>query len=222
MSAPGSTVDFFVRPLAVDIPMQYHLRVQTLLVEAFGPLVVVFVIFMVVMGGRRLLHHYRERMTPEQRQAARDAFRSRLIHPKAAEVEQGIGALLPERLITLYGDPETILTEGIEIRRPAPNPEKPLEPQNPAEWIEAFLPLDLESQKYTLDLDAQGWGKGFCFATDGEGNFYWVPVNDTRLPDARVYFAHTDPLANEQVALSLDEFLSWPRIIHPPDGELTS
>lgn len=202
--------------------MKYHLRVQTLLVEAFGPLVVAFVIFMVVAGGRRLLHHYRNRLTPEQRQAAREAFRSRLIHPNASEVEQGIGALLPERLITLYGDHETILTEGIEIRRPAPNPEKPLEPQNPAEWIEAFLPLDLESQKYTLDLDAQGWGKGFCFATDGEGNFYWIPADDTRLADARVYFAHADPVANEQVAVSLDEFLSWPRIIHPPEAEITS
>ena len=60
---------------------------QTLLVEAFGPLVIAFVIFMVVMGGRRLVHHYRNRLTPEQRQAARDAFRRRLVHPNASEVE---------------------------------------------------------------------------------------------------------------------------------------
>ena len=195
---------------------------QTLLVEAFGPLVVAFLIFVAVVGGRRLLHQYRNRLSPEQRQAARDAIRRRLVHPNPTEVEQGIGAYLPERLLSLYGDHETILTEEIEIRRPAPNPERPLEPQNPAEWIEAFLPLDLESQKYTLDLDAQGWGKGFCFATDGEGNFYWTPANDTRLPDARVYFAHTDPVANEQVATSLDELLSWPRIIHSPEAEKTS
>src|SRR5271155_199408 len=195
---------------------------QTLLVEAFGPLVVAFLIFVAVVGGRRLLHQYRNRLSPEQRQAARDAFRRRLVHPNPTEVEQGIGAYLPERLLSLYGDHETILTEEIEIRRPAPNPERPLEPQNPAEWIEAFLPLDLESQKYTLDLDAQGWGKGFCFATDGEGNFYWVPADDTRSPDARVYFAHTDPLSNEQVATSLDELLSWPRIIHSPEAEKTS
>jgi hypothetical protein len=193
---------------------------ETLLVEAFGPLVVAFIIFVAVVGGRRLWYQYRHRLTPKQRQVARDAFRSRLIHPNASEVEQGIGAYLPERLISLYGDQETILTEQIEIRRPAPNPENPLEPQNPAEWIAAFLPLDLESQKYALDLTAQGWGKGFCFATDGEGNFYWIPADDTRRPDARVYFAHTDPVANEQVATSLDEFLSWPRIIHSPDAEI--
>ncbi|HJX96794.1 MAG TPA: hypothetical protein VJ324_14310 [Candidatus Acidoferrum sp.] len=194
---------------------------QTLLVEAFGPLVVAFVVFVAVVGARRLVYQYRNRLSPEQRQAARDAFRSRLVHPNASEVEQGIGAYLPERLLSLYGDHQTVLTEQIEIRRPTPNPENPVEPQNPAEWIEAFLPLDLESQKYVLDLTAQGWGKGFCFATDGEGNFYWIPANDTRLPDARVYFAHTDPVANEQVATSLDELLSWPRIIHSPEAEGT-
>jgi hypothetical protein len=193
---------------------------ETLLVEAFGPLVVAFMIFVAVVGGRRLWYQYRNRLTPEQRQAARDAFRTRLVHPNASEVEQGIEAFLPQRLITLYGDHETILTEGIEIRRPAPNPANPAEPQNPAEWIAAFLPLDLESQKYTLDLTSQDWGKGFCFATDGEGNFYWIPANEIRQPDARVYFAHADPVANEQVAASLDEFLSWPRIVHSPEAEV--
>jgi hypothetical protein len=192
---------------------------KTLLIEAFGPLVVAFYLFVAVYGMRRLLHQFRNRLTPQQRQAARDSFRNRLIHPSPLEVEQGIGALLPQRLIALYDDHQTILTEQIEIRRPAPNPENPAEPQNPAEWIEAFLPLDLESQKYVLDLAAQGWDRGFCFATDGEGNFYWIPANETRLPDAPVFFAHTDPVANEQVASSLDEFLSWPRIVHSPEAQ---
>jgi hypothetical protein len=192
---------------------------KTLLIEAFGPLVVAFYLFVAVYGMRRLLHQFRNRLTPQQRQAARDSFRNRLIHPSPLEVEQGIGALLPQRLIALYDDHQTILTEQIEIRRPALNPENPAEPQNPAEWIEAFLPLDLESQKYVLDLAAQGWDRGFCFATDGEGNFYWIPANETRLPDAPVFFAHTDPVANEQVASSLDEFLSWPRIVHSPEAQ---
>jgi hypothetical protein len=187
---------------------------QTLLVEAFGPLVVAFVVFVAVAGARRLVHHFRNRLTPDQLQAARDSFRNRLVHPKASEVEQGIGAFLPQRLLDLYDDRQTILTEQLEIRRPPANPESPAEPQNPAEWIEAFLPLDLESQRYALNLPDQGWGKGFCFATDGEGNFYWTPADDTRLRDAPVYFAHTDPIANEQVASTLDEFLSWPRMIH--------
>ena len=193
---------------------------QTLLVEAFGPLVVAFVVFVAVVGARRLMHYFRNRLTPEELQAARDSFRSRLVHPNASEVEQGIGAFLPQRLLDLYDDRQTIVAEQLEIRRPAANPEDPAEPQNPAEWIEAFLPLDLESQRYAINLTAQGWGKGFCFATDGEGNFYWTPADDGRHPDAPVYFAHADPVANEQVASTLEEFLSWPRIIHTPEAQL--
>ena len=192
---------------------------KTLLIEAFGPLIVALYLFVAVYGTRRLLRQFRNRMTPEQRQAARDSFRNRLVHPNAAQVEQEIGAYLPQRLLDLYDDRLTILTEQLEIRRPRANPENDAEPQNPAEWIEAFLPLDLESQRYTLNLADQGWGQGFCFATDGEGNFYWTPANDTRLPDAPVYFAHADPVANEQVASTLDEFLSWPRIIHAAEPQ---
>lgn len=193
---------------------------QTLLAEAFGPLVVAFAIFVAVFGTRRLLHQFRSRMTPEQHEAARDSFRNRLVHPHAEEVEQGIGAFLPRSLVTLYEDHQTILTERLEIRRPDPDPNNFTEPKNPAEWIEAFLPLDLESQKFAIDLRAQGWGKGFCFATDGEGNFYWVPASDARQADGPVFFAHTDPVANEQVAGSLEEFLAWPRVFHATETEV--
>ncbi|MGH9743224.1 MAG: hypothetical protein ACRD51_12850 [Candidatus Acidiferrum sp.] len=192
---------------------------QTLLVEAFGPLVVAFALFVAVFGARRLLHQYRNRLTPEQLEAARDSFRSRLVHPRAGQVEQVIGALLPQRLLTLYDDHQTILTERLEIRRPDPDPENLTEPKNPAEWVEAFLPLDLETRELALNLTAQGWGRGFCFATDGEGNFYWIPADTRRQLDAPVFFAHTDPISNEQVAGSLDEFLSWPRTLHATDAE---
>lgn len=193
---------------------------QTLLAEAFGPLVVAFAVFIAVLGARRLLYQYRNRMTPEQHQAARDSFRNRLVHPNAEEVEEGIGALLPERLLTLYDDHQTILSERLEIRRPEPDPKNFTEPKNPAEWIEAFLPLDLESQKFAIDLVAEGWGRGFCFATDGEGNFYWVSASDVRKGDGQVFFVHTDPVSNEQVAGSLEEFLSWPRVFHATETEV--
>ena len=192
---------------------------HTLFVEAFGPLVVAFLLFAVFYSARRLLYQFRNHLSPSQRRAVREAFRRRLVHPDAAQVEQGIGAFLPQRLLDLYDDHGTILGEQIEIRRPAPNPENPLEPQNPAEWVEAFLPLDLESQKYTLDLAARELGKGFCFATDGESNFYWVPASPTRQPDAPVFFAHTDPVLNEQVAGSLEELFSWPRVVHAQEAE---
>src|SRR5277367_6326100 len=186
---------------------------QTLLVEAFGPLAVVFVIFIVVTGFRRMVHQFRNRLTPEQHQAERDSFRNRLVHPQPSEVEQGIGALLPQRLIDLYRDHPTVLAEQLEIRRPD------ADPKDAAEWIEAFLPLDLESQKYTIDLPKQGWGLGFCFATDGAGNFYWTPVSEARQPDGPVFFASHDPYGNEEVAPSLDEFLCWHRTVHSQEAQ---
>jgi hypothetical protein len=201
---------------------------QTLLVEAFGPLAAALILFVAVSGARRFLHQIRNRQTPEQLQAARDSFRSRLVHPNAAEVEQGIGALLPERLLALYDDHQTILTEQIEIRCPpsdlnhSANSEDAIALKDAAEWIEAFLPLDLESQKFTVDLPSQGLGKGFCFATDGSGNFFWTPAAETRQPDAPVFFICHDPVGNEQVAPSLSEFLSWPRIVHSSETQLTA
>lgn len=187
---------------------------ETLLVEIFGPLSVAFVVFVIVMAIRRSLNRDRVPRTKEEFVAAREAFRARLQHPKAAEIEHGMGALLPQRLHTLYDDHRTLLAEQIEIRRPGASLD------DSVEWIEAFLPLDLESQKYTCDLPAQGWGRGFCFATDGAGNFYWVPLSDTRQPDAPVFFACHDPHGNEKVADSLDEFFSWPRTVHARESEV--
>lgn len=206
----------------------YHLLMETLLVEAFGPLAVALILYVAISGARRFIHQLRNRLSPEQLQAARDSYRNRLVHPHAEEVEQGIGGLLPQRLLTLYDDHQTILTEQIEIRRPDTDPadaaaQKDLAgPELSAEWIEAFLPLDLESQKYTVDLGLFGCGKGFCFATDGAGNFYWTPLSETRQADAAVFFVCHDPHGNEQVASSLDEFFSWPRTLHAPESETTA
>jgi hypothetical protein len=192
----------------IDIQLAGSWNVQTLFVEIFGPLAVAFVLLILVAGVRNAYRQFRPRQTPEQLQAARDSFRSRLVHPNPSEVEQGIGALLPQRLLELYENHDLVLSEQIEIRRPNAGVKEP------AEWIEAFLPLDLESQKFTVDLVEQGWGKGFCFATDGAGNFYWTPASDTRQPDTPVFFACHDPFGNEKVAKTLGEFLSWPRTIN--------
>lgn len=186
---------------------------QTLALEVFGPLLAAVILLFVATGARRLLLQYRNRQTPEELQEARDAFRNRLVHPNAPQVEKEIAGLLPERLIALYQDHPTLLTEQIEITRPSGDDD------HSTEWIEAFLPLDMESQKYTIDLRAQGWGKGFCFATDGEGNFYWVAMSDARRADSPVFFACHDPYRNEEVASSLEEFLSWPRKSHSQEAD---
>jgi hypothetical protein len=186
---------------------------QTLVLEVFGPLIAAVVLLFAVLGVRGLLRQFGQRQTPQERQAARDAFRNRLIHPNAEQVEQGIGGFLPERLLAFYQDHPTVLMEELEITRPSGDHD------SSSEWIEAFLPLDLESQKFTVDLPEQGWGKGFCFATDGAGNFYWVPMSEVRQRDAPVFFACHDPHGNEQVAGSIEEFLSWPRTSQSEESE---
>jgi len=152
----------------------------------------------------RILRSSRKRSV-EEIQAQSQAYRERLLHPQQAEVEAELG-LLPERLIRMYSDRELISSENFAICPPGKDPKKF------RDWIDNFLPLDLESQKYTCDLELLSKAKGFCFATDGCGNFYWVPVSDRRQPDSPVFFACHDPWGNTKVAENLEEFLSWPRI----------
>ncbi len=133
------------------------------------------------------------------------AHGERLLYPQPAQVEAETGLLLPQRLIAMYSDAKLILSENVNICAPGKDPKKS------SAWIDNFLPLDLESQKHTCDLELLAKAKGFCFAADGCGNFYWVPVSDTRKSDAPVFFACHDPWGNEKVANSLEEFLSWPR-----------
>jgi hypothetical protein len=152
----------------------------------------------------KILHSSRKR-TPEQIQDRMRAYRERLMNPQQALVEAEMGALLPQRLLAMYADSELVLSERFDVCPAGKDPKKS------GEWIEDFLPLDSEDQKYTCDLELLANSKGFCFARDGCGNFYWVPVSETRQPDAPVFFACHDPWGNTKVADSLEDFLSWPR-----------
>jgi len=185
---------------------------QTLVLEVFGPLLAAVVLLVAVNGAVQLFRYVRNRQTPEELQAARDAFRRRLIHPMAEAVERELGGELPQRLLALYEDHQTILSEELEVRRPN------VAADEAGAWIEAFLPLDLESRKLTAEMSEQSGGQGFCFATDGAGNFYWMPVSETRQADAPVFYMRRDPLGSEQVAASLEEFLSWARPRHAPES----
>lgn len=151
---------------------------------------------------RDRVRNVRRRRTPEQIRAEALRYRERLLHPDQRGVETQIGGLLPERLIRTYNDHQTILSKNIEIRSPRLGPDSGYR-------IEMFLPLDSESQRHTWDVAEAGWGNGFCFAADGAGNFYWVPVHPARQQDTPVFFACHDPWGNEKIAESLDEFLSW-------------
>lgn len=160
-----------------------------------------------ILWLRDKIFHSSAKRTPEQIQARMHAYRERLVNPQQALVEAEMGALLPQRLIAMYADRELVLSEDLNICPPGKDPKKS------SEWIDNFLPLDSEGQKYTCDLELLANAKGFCFAGDGCGNFYWVPASETRQPDAPVFFACHDPWGNEKVADSLGEFLSWPRVL---------
>jgi hypothetical protein len=152
----------------------------------------------------RIFRSSRKR-TAEQVQAQLKGYCERLLHPQQAQVEAEAGLLLPQRLITMYADKELVLKEQFDICPSGKDPKKS------SVWIEDFLPLDCEGQQHTCDLELLANAKGFCFARDGCGNFYWVPVSHSRQPDAPVFFACHDPWGNEKVVDSLEEFLSWPR-----------
>ncbi len=148
------------------------------------------------------------RETPQKRDARLEAWRERMLHPKPEEVEALCSGLLPQRLLDMYNDFNLLFRHDFEVCAPAKNPQKE------SWWIGSFVPLDSEGQKLTTDLSE--FGKGCCFAGDGMGNFYWVPVDSERTSDAPVFFACHDPWGNERVADSLQEFLSWPHVEKNP------
>ena len=127
-----------------------------------------------------------------------------MLHPEIEPVEESCGGKIPARLIAMYSDHELVFGHDFEVCQPGKDPKKDWW------WLRDFVPLTVEDQNRTADLTE--FGKGCCFAGDGAGNFYWLPVEADRKSDAPVYFACHDPWGNEKVADSLDDFLSWPRV----------
>lgn len=144
------------------------------------------------------------RETPEKRDARMEAWRWRMRHPNPEEVEAFCGGLLPKRLLDMYADSNLLFRRNFEVCAPGKDPRKN------SWWIGDFIPLHKQDQELTTDLTE--FGKGCCFAGDGMGNFYWVPVDSERKDDTPVFFACHDPWGNEKVADRLEEFLSWPRV----------
>jgi hypothetical protein len=147
--------------------------------------------------------------SPEERDMRLEAWRQRMLQPEVEAVEESCGGKLPQRLIAMYQDHELIFKRDFEICPPGKDAKKD------SRWIGDFVPLAVEDQERTCDLSLFD-RKGCCFAGDGMGNFYWVPVEAERNSDAPIYFACHDPWGTEKVADSLDEFLSWPRVTKKP------
>ena len=186
--------------------MQYHRRMDKLLLLVFGPLAFAAALLVVATGIRRAIAAYRSRPTPDQIKAAYDSYLLRLLNPQPAAVERELGKLLPERLLHLYQDKSAIQAAGFQLEKPDKKRWRP------ERWpVYCFEPLDLESLNelpYEEDL-----GPGFCFATTGRSSWYWIAASDQRAKDSPVIFLDYDGGGSQgqTVANSLDEFLSLPR-----------
>jgi hypothetical protein len=187
--------------------MQYHQRVDKLLIYLFGPLVFAAALLVIATGIRRAITSFRTRPAPEQLRVAYEAHLHRLLNPQAHAVERELGKLLPERLLQLYQDKTAIQSAGFQVEMPGKK-----------HWwskswpVYCFEPLDIESlneSPYEEEL-----GPGFCFATTGRGSWYWIAASDQRAKDSPVIFLDYDGSRShgQTVAATLDEFLNWPRL----------
>lgn len=187
--------------------MQYHENVERLLLITFGPLVIAAVLLVIITGIRNVIVTMRSRPSSEQLKAARKAYLDRLLSPQAAAVERQLGKLLPQRLLELYEDTSTIQSGGFKLEKPGKKRWRP------ERWpVYCFEPLDTEALtewQYEHEL-----GPGFCFATTGQGCWYWIAASDQRAIDSPVIFLDYDSGRShgERIADSLDEFLSWQRL----------
>jgi hypothetical protein len=159
----------------------------------------------IILSARDRIRERLRGVSWEQRKAGQEAWRERMLHSRPHEVEASCGGLLPSRLLDMYSDSNLLLSRNFKVCAPGKDPRKN------SWWIDNFIPLDVQGQQLTTDLSLLD-SKGCCFAGDGMGNFYWVPVDSERKSDTPVFFACHDPWGNEKVADSLEEFLSWPRV----------
>jgi hypothetical protein len=176
--------------------------------DTFFTLLALFALFIVLpvilLWTRDRIRMRIQRQTPQERDASRESRRQRMLHPNVEEVEALCGGLLPQKLIDLYTDFHLVLDRDFEVCSPGKDG------RTDSWWVGDFVPLHKQDQMLTTDLTE--FGKGCCFAGDGMGNFYWVPVDVERQSDAPVFFACHDPWGNEKVADSLEEFRCWPRM----------
>lgn len=160
----------------------------------------------VILVIRDKIRRFRFRESKEVEDARTAFWNGRLTSPQFDEVEAVCDGRVPRSLVQLFADKALVRSSRLKIYP------RGLEAQDDFWMIVEFVPMDAQGQAGTVDLTVGNWGKGCCFAADGMGNFYWVPVAEDRKDDAPVYFACHDPWGNTKVADSLTEFLSWPRV----------
>lgn len=166
----------------------------TLLTVGLLLLFMVIPVFLLVLRERLRQRHHGKKL--REYYADREAWRTRLLHPKHREVEGHLGGKLPASLSRLYADKELIVETDFEIR----SPKKRMQ-------INEFFPLDVE-------ILSELWGgeiftQGFPFAGDIWGDCYFVKVSTKALDDAPVFRYSRRENKVEPIAESVTQFLGW-------------
>lgn len=177
------------------------------LISGLYALVMFAVIFGVVILGLRAKDKIVLLLFSERIRALEKQRRERFLHPQAEAVEEIFGKKLPERLLAMYQDLETVQQENFSLDIPAQGKRWMGRP-----GVTKFLPLLPES--IVMPSVPLGLGTSFCFAVDGKNIFYCVGITHERAKDMPVYMiTHVaSSWATDHIAKSLQEFLSWRRV----------
>jgi hypothetical protein len=128
-------------------------------------------------------------------------FQRRLHQPQFEELERHFGRPLPEAFKRLYGDYQRISRTDFVVSPPGSKPE------DRAWHIAGFLPAD---SRTLADSWSELGQNNLPFACDEVGDTYYMPLDEATDLDGPVWRFHQESGEREQVAESLEEFLSWP------------
>ena len=170
-------------------------------------LVMFALIFGVVILGLRAKDKIVLLLFSERIRAREKQRRERFLYPQAEAVEEILGKKLPERLLAMYQDLETVQQEHFSLDIPGEG----------KRWmggpgVTKFLPLLPES--IVIPSADLGLGTGFCFAVNGKNIFYCIGITQERAKDMPVYMVAyvASSWVTDNIAKSLQEFLSWRRV----------
>ena len=157
--------------------------------------IVAISVFAVAVGFLVLFDRYRYRVSHSSIQLYNERYRQRLSAPDFESLEKLLGHKLPDAVIRHFRSLSIITDEPFEIL--PPDGSEPL-------YISFWCPCDLENYHDTYP-EIAGY---LMIAMDG-GNVSYVIDPRQAHPCVLSFDAESGEL--EQVAESLDQFLSWPK-----------
>jgi hypothetical protein len=195
--------------IALSAEEEYDSR-ESMSADLFG-IGSVLVSLVLVVGIAILVLRIKDKTLPflfSKRIREREKLRlDRFRNPQADAVERMLGKQLPERLLAMYEDMETVQQEHFHVT-PIGKKKRWLGGHD----VTRFVPLRPEF--ILIWPDGQDPGTGFCFARNAKYFFYWIEASPERTKDEPVYMisCYASVWSKDKIAESLDEFLSWQRV----------